>query len=626
MNRFSKLTFLFCRYINAVVLSKEMSRGFTALLFVALVLASLSLPSQARGLPNSSGPFFILTSPQSVSAGSTLRVLICSEEELEGTSLQVKGPAGPVAGAGMRKGGGPPFWLSAEFRIGSEGRYTISLIKKGRTLISRKLEVPGPKPSLKASSAFWEVKRQWNRENEDLYSAWIEALFQDAEEGASWPGLKEVTQDPKRNILYNHLGFGEDDKGGKNSIDMNPDCADNPYFLRAYFAWKLRLPFGFHECTRGTLQKGPECKRWFSNSGDRGEGSESKVFSRFLLSIMNTIHAASARTYLTDEDSDLYPLPLERDQLRPGVVFADPYGHTLVIVRWMAQTSKHPGELLAVSAQPDGSVGISRFWKGNFLFTTSKIIGAPGFKAFRPITQENGQLRPLKNEEILKNKDYANFSLQQKNMKSSDFYDIMGRLINPEPLDPARALHDLFEALHEQLLTRVQSVATGEEYLKSHPETIILMPSGREIFQTVGLWEDYSTPSRDLRLLIAMDAVTEFPDQVARAPKNYKLPKGKSLEEVKKELEEFHRKLAKEMTITYIRSNGKEQTLSLEEIFKRSGAFEMSYNPNDCIEIRWGAPEGSEELSSCSRRAPASQQEKMKSMRQWFHERRYPLG
>jgi hypothetical protein len=340
---------------------------------------------------------------------------------------------------------------------------------------------------------------------------------------------------------------------------------------------------------------------------------------------MKTIHAASARTCLTDEDSDLYPLPLQRNQLRPGVVFADPYGHTLVIIRWIVQTSKSPGELLAVSAEPDGSVNINRFWRGNFLFMTSEIIGAPGFKAFRPIIHENGQLRPLKNEEILKNKDYANFSLQQKDMKSSDFYDTMERLINPEPLDPATALRGLFEALHEQLLGRVKSVVVSEEYLKSNPETIIPMPNGKEIFQTIGLWEDYSTPNRDLRLLIAMDTIFEFPDQVARAPRNYKLPKGISLEEVRKELKDLHRKLANEMSITYVRSNGKEQTLSLEEIFKRKEAFEMSYNPNDCVEVRWAAPEGSEELSSCRRRAPASQQEKMKSMRHWFHERRYPL-
>jgi hypothetical protein len=607
------------------MLSGKIQRDLVSLLFSIFFLTSLSFTSPAQALSKSSGPFFLLTSPQIVSTGGTVRLLVSSEEELEGLSLQVKGPTGSFAGTGTRKGGGPPFWLSAEFKIGMEGRYTISLIKKGKTLLSRELEVPGQKPSMAKSNAFWETERQWNRENEDLYSAWIEALFQDADEGSSWTGLKEITQDPRRNILYNHLGLGEDNKGEKDSIVMNPDCADNPYFLRAYFAWKLRLPFGFHECTRGTLKKGPECKKWFSNSGDRGKGSESQVFNGFLLNVMNTIQSGSARTYLTDEDSDLYPLPLERNQLRPGVAFADPYGHTLVIVKWVAQTPEHPGELLAVSAQPDGSVSISRFWKGNFLFTTSEIIGAPGFKAFRPIIRENGRLRPLRNEEILKSKDYANFSLQQKDMKSSDFYDIMERLINPEPLDPATALHDLFEALHEQLLARVQSVAISEEYLKFQPDTIIPMPNGKEIFQTIGLWEDYSTPNRDLRLLIAMDTIFEFPDQVVRAPKNYKLPKGKSLEEVKKELEELHRKLANEMTITYIRSNGKEQTLSLEEIFKRKEAFEMSYNPNDCVEVRWGAPAGSEELSSCRRRAPASQQEKMKSMRQWFHERHYPF-
>jgi hypothetical protein len=49
--------------------------------------------------------------------------------------------------------------------------------------------------------------------------------------------------------------------------------------------------------------------------------------------------------------------------------------------------------LLAVDAQPDGTIGIKRFWRGNFLFTSSEIIGAPGFKAFRPIIQEDGKLK-----------------------------------------------------------------------------------------------------------------------------------------------------------------------------------------------------------------------------------------
>ncbi len=54
-------------------------------------------------------------------------------------------------------------------------------------------------------------------------------------------------------------------------------------------------------------------------------------------------------------------------------------------------------------------------------------------------------------------------------MDSEDFYLAMERLINPEPLDPEEALADLVQALHEQLLVRVKSVANGEAYLKSHP-------------------------------------------------------------------------------------------------------------------------------------------------------------
>ena len=53
--------------------------------------------------------------------------------------------------------------------------------------------------------------------------------------------------------------------------------------------------------------------------------------------------------------------------------------------------------------------------------------------------------------------------------------------------------------------------------------------------------------------------------------------------------------------------------------------LEMAYNVNDCVELRWGAAEGSEEASTCKRRAPASQRTKMASdYRVWFHERRRP--
>jgi hypothetical protein len=53
-------------------------------------------------------------------------------------------------------------------------------------------------------------------------------------------------------------------------------------------------------------------------------------------------------------------------------------------------------------------------------------------------------------------------------------------------------------------------------------------------------------------------------------------------------------------------------------------SLEMGYNLNDCVEVRWGAPQGSEEAATCRRRAPQAQFAKMTQYRVWFSERRRP--
>jgi hypothetical protein len=50
----------------------------------------------------------------------------------------------------------------------------------------------------------------------------------------------------------------------------------------------------------------------------------------------------------------------------------------------------------------------------------------------------------------------------------------------------------------------------------------------------------------------------------------------------------------------------------------------MAYNVNDCVELRWGASEKSDEAATCKRYAPGAQREKMTKYRAWFHERRRP--
>ena len=56
----------------------------------------------------------------------------------------------------------------------------------------------------------------------------------------------------------------------------------------------------------------------------------------------------------------------------------------------------------------------------------------------------------------------------------------------------------------------------------------------------------------------------------------------------------------------------------------RTGALEMAYNVNDCVEARWGAPDTSEEVLTCKRRASGTQRTKMTEYRAWFTERRRP--
>jgi hypothetical protein len=184
---------------------------------------------------------------------------------------------------------------------------------------------------------------------------------------------------------------------------------------------------------------------------------------------------------------------------------------------------------------------------------------------------------------------------------------------------------DLIQALHEQLLVRVKSVANGEEYFKSHPGTIIPMPSNANgIFQAGGQWENFSTPNRDLRLLIAMDAVLGFPEKVAESPEDFKIAKLSSPEDQKNKLQALLDKKVSDLTISYNRSDGSPQELTVAEVLKRRDAFEVAYNPNDGIEIRWGAPENSEERATCHRQAPVNQQKSMQTARHWFNKRLHP--
>lgn len=573
--------------------------------FIFLVL-SLASGGAAWGACTRSSSLIFL-SPLEPPPGSSFRIKVIGVDE-QPHAVRVLNDNDDVSTSTPAFGGGPPYSLTTEARRPLGGHTTIvAEFANGETAclpLDSNLEA--------------RVPHQWTLEMEAFYAAWIEQLF-DAplDEDLSFRSLEPVLEDEERNFLFNAFGKNEDDR-----LAATPDCADLPYFLRSYFAWKMSLPVGYRACDRGSAKRPPHCNAATIDTRFLETQQSPRNFIQFTRKVNDTVHSGSARTDLLDNETDFYPLPLERAHLWPGTVFADPYGHTLILAKWIPKKDKSPAVLLAADAQPDNSVTRKRFWEGNFLFADLPGAG-PGFKAFRPIRLEGDRLKEARNDTLIENGLVGPYSDQQSHMEPDDFYAAIDRTLNPEGLDPLEAYETKLSALLEQIRTRETAVNTAERYLRQHRGTVIPMPLGSAIFETTGPWEDYASPSRDLRLLIALKVIEQLPDRVLSHPALFALD-GRSPERASEQLRAYHQKRIDETRFHYTDSQGNERTLPLSALFARREALEMGYNPNDCPERRWGAPEGSPERSTCAREAPSEQTTRMASYRNWFRSTQRP--
>ena len=605
---------------------------------IALAVTDAS-PGPACGEP---GDVLLFTTPERSIAGQPLRVVAVADRRVDAI-LAIRGSGAPFV-ADERHGGPPYFWI-AELDAAARGKLVATLSRTdgcgGAVLATKDVAVhDGPLAApAPPRTAVWRTRAAWSPALENLYSAWVEYLFEAPLDAApSYAALHEVLRDRARNFLFDHHGVAEDEQG----VVVRPDCADLPYFLRAYFAFKLGLPFGWSRCTRGENGAPPTCFDFATSSDpfpavDGGgpalpswadPGRDAGVYAVavkrlcefFRTTLADAVQSGAGRTPADDEASDYYPIALTADTLRPGTIFADPYGHVLVVVQRIAQTASSGGVLLAVDGQPDGTVGRKRFWRGNFLFAIDPSLGSAGFKRFRPIERDpaTGGFRRLRNAELV---DYS--ATDQYEGGVDAFYDKVDDLLSPTPLDPMQALLETVQALEEQVKTRVISVDNGRRFLAGG-KAAADMPDGAKIFETTGDWEDFSTPSRDLRLLVAIDVARALPARVERRPARYAMPAGKTPDAVRAELEARLEKELHDRAFRYTRTDGSPWPLTLRDVVDRATALETAYNPNDCVEARWGAPEGGEEGATCHAHAPVEQTARMQDYRSWFHERRRP--
>jgi len=402
------------------------------------------------------------------------------------------------------------------------------------------------------------------------------------------------------------------------NVYFRSDCANLPYVLRAYFAWKRGLPFSYET---GVAPLGGAADDRYSPNGNRVTARTDVLTgstSGYAL-LGKLLGATSSASYRIGPHADAPPLPdfypaaIDAKAIHPGTVIYDPNGHLALIF-----SVERDGRIQYIDSHPDNT--LTRGYYDLRFVRANPGVGA-GFKNWRPLrlvgysrrgdgALVGGHIELARNAEIPTYSDeqyYGNgtrvsdadwpsgtFVLDGETL---DYYDYVRAKVGGGKLqfDPVTEIGEMVDSNCADLHYRAQAVdiaiAAG---IQNHAEPNRLP---RNIYGTSGDWETYSTPSRDARLKTAFKELRDNAERFVQMYQNrdtkHLLYNGSDL--IDDMLGAYDRAAAK-CSVTYKRTSGAPVTLSYEDARKR--LFLISFDPYQCIERRWGATDP-EELSSC---------------------------
>lgn len=422
------------------------------------------------------------------------------------------------------------------------------------------------------SAAAWKLSRNiWSEADEKAYSDFVEKLGD-----SKYSNINKFIRDPKANPLY-----GEEDK----KFNLLIDCADLPYLIRAYVAYKLRLPFSYASAisSKGGDQRYGRGNRPTAFKDQDYFSSPQQLFSQVTL-----INSGYFRTGPEIEDSDFYPVKISRRSIVPGTIYYDPDGH-------IAMVSKvtEDGRIRVIDGHPDRT--ISKPWFGAKFTRGSKSNGG-GFKRWRPIRYTSeGKIVRTRNHNI---SDYSaddqyHKTFTFKGQTGLTYHEYVRKVMTEgnAKSDPVKEFALMMHDLHEDINYRAMAVNICIEkkiHLKPHPGALPW-----NIYGTDGLWEEFSTPSRDARLKVAF---REFYDRSRQLIFDIRSQLGESASyDFARRMLNKYDELSPLLSVSYENSDGKRVILSFHDVCSR--LFDLSFDPYHSIEYRWGA-DGAELASS----------------------------
>jgi len=465
-------------------------------------------------------------------------------------------------------------------------------------------------------SGKWIVKKlAWDAEEEMIWQKFVAGI------GTSkCRNLDECLAGPK-NILRDEWD---------QQVTHYADCADFPYYLRAYFSFKRGLPFSMVQALTANPLRAEQVRnvlvRYESESQTKrfedllktltdiryslnGNTPQTRLFvpnakgqGDFFVVARGIHNVVSTGTYRMTfsghgrELPDFYSPQISRASIKSGTVLYKPTGHAALVYEVTDN-----GEVKYLDAHPDNSITRGKF---NQEYMRSNPLHGGGFKNWRPFQteiMESGryQIRFLTDAEI------SDFSTEQYfgNRPSSDWdwrkgkFEVRGHEVDFQTFVRMRLAKDGYrinvveeferelKGLCDDFIERAKAVQVAIDaglQNREHPGRYPLNIYGAE-----GEWETYSTPGRDLRLRRKILEISELPKKWF-----YDIQKGDPFLEykgtnLKRDLLKVYDQVNFACNVEYINSRGSRTRLSLTRAIERVTRY--AFDPYLCPERRWGA-------------------------------------
>jgi hypothetical protein len=372
-----------------------------------------------------------------------------------------------------------------------------------------------------AYGAVWESRNSWTPEVEAKYSEWVRTQWN-----------ADVFTNPN-SFLYN----------------LQTDCADAAYTMRATYAYQNQLPFALRDPSGGAKPISNEMTRW-----DRQALSDKDKFFEFL----KYIHNLGSSTTISE---DTYPVEINRKWVRAGDVLLR-YTHHVYEIKDVRNT----GLLHLIASTVPRAV---RKLNENLHFNSSvsPLDGNGGIRAFR---EPKDLFTPA-----WKITGYSN---EQFKFPHEEYPELVKTRLSLVKETPDEQLRNHYDRVCRKAKERVDSVNEAVAYQEK---------TGR--CMNASEFDDYSTTSRDQDLRTEFDSLKSFVasnNAIRNQFRNVALW-NEAVKVVMDQRPDTTAQMTKSFQFCAV--NYKSGfALSLKEIRRRFELGLISDDPNLKLEARWG--------------------------------------